>query len=82
MGLRLDPELCAALAELDSATGDLTAPQFRPLLDGFAFSHANGNHRLIVGTARMGRCGEFSQANSYTVSAGRDTVLRRNGRAS
>ena len=43
----LDPELCAALAELDSATGDLTAPQFRPLLD------ETGEERSVWSTAGL-----------------------------
>jgi hypothetical protein len=43
----LDPELCAALAEMDSATGDLTAPQLRPLLD------ETGEERSIWSTAEI-----------------------------
>ena len=43
----LDPELCAALAEMDSATGDLIAPQLLPLLD------EKGDERGVWSTAGL-----------------------------
>lgn len=43
----LDPELCAALAEMDSATGYVAAPELRPLLDD------KGNERSVWSTTGL-----------------------------